>query len=172
MKTNQSRAHTLITQADDLRERGKLDEAIATYREVIRLVPAFGTLNLVVGDMLFKLQRPAEAADAYRTVLDIVPEHDQAWSSLGQCQLMLGQYADALVSLEKAVQLNANDVEANYYLAMLYARQNETKKAVGCLRQALQLRPQWESQARNDKILVALVDDALSVKKSWQFWKR
>jgi protein O-GlcNAc transferase len=172
MKTNQSRAHALITQADDLHQRGKLDEAITTYREAIRLVPAFGTLNLVIGDMLFKLQRPAEAAETYRAVLDIVPEHDQAWSRLGKCQLSLGQYSDALTSLEKALMHNTNDVEANYYLAMLYARQNEPKKAVGCLHRALHLRPQWEDQARNDKILSPLVDEAVLVKKSWQFWKR
>jgi hypothetical protein len=50
MKTNQHRAHALITQADELRERGKFDEAIAAYREAIRLVPGFASLNLVVGD--------------------------------------------------------------------------------------------------------------------------
>ena len=172
MKTNQARAHALITQADDLRERGKLDEAIAAYREAIRLVPAFGTLNLVVGDMLFKLQHPAEAADAYRAVLDIAPEHNQAWSSLGQCQLLLGHYEDAFVSLERAIEITPNDVEANYYLAILYMRRDEQKKAASCLRRALQLRPQWEAQGRNDKILSPLVDDALLAKKSWQFWKR
>lgn len=170
MKTNQARAHALITQADDLRQRGKLDEAITLYRDAIRLVPAFGTLHLIVGDMLFQLQRPAEAADAYRALLDLAPEQD-AWSRLGQAQLLLGQHADALVSLEQAVQINANDVEANYYLAILYARQNDPKKAVKHLHQALHLRPQWETQARNDKILSPLVDTALH-KKSWLFWKR
>ena len=91
MKTNQARAHALITQADDLRQRGKLSDAIAAYREAIRLVPAFGTLNLVVGDMLLQTQRPAEAAEAFQTVLDLMPNHEQAWSRLGQCQLLLGQ---------------------------------------------------------------------------------
>ena len=172
MKTNQHRAHTLITQADDLRERGKLDEAISAYREAIRLVPAFGTLNLVVGDMLFKLQRPAEAAEAYRAVLGIVPDHERAWSSLGQCQLLLGQYEEAFTSFEKALEIAPNDVEANYYLAILYVRRDDRKKAVSCLRRALQLRPQWETQARNDKMLGGLVDEVLPTKKSWEFWKR
>jgi tetratricopeptide (TPR) repeat protein len=172
MKTNQARAHTLITQADDFREQGKLAEAIAAYREAIRLVPAFGTLNLVVGDMLLQLQHPAEAAEAYRAVLDVVPEHEQAWSRLGKCQLQLGQYEEAFASLEKASELDPNDVEANYYLAILYVRRGEQKKAVGCLHQALQLRPQWETQARNDKLLGPLVDEAQSARKSWQFWKR
>ncbi len=170
MKTNQARAHALITQADDLRQRGKFDDAIGLYREAIRLVPAFGTLNLVVGDLLFKLQRPAEAADAYRALLELAPD-PAAWSRLGQCQLLLGQTADALGSLEQAVQLNANDVEANYYLAILTMRQNQQKKAVEYLHKALHLRPQWETQARNDKILSPLVDTALH-KKGWQFWKR
>lgn len=172
MKSNQDRAHALITQADDLRQRGKLAEAITAYREAIRLVPAYGTLNLVVGDVLFQLQRPVEAADAYRTLLNTAPEHDQAWSRLGQCQLLLGQHAEALTSLEKAVQANANDVEANYYLAILYARQNESKKAINCLQTALRHRPQWEAQARKDKVLSPLVDEALSTRPRWQFWKR
>ncbi|NUM43504.1 MAG: tetratricopeptide repeat protein, partial [Anaerolineales bacterium] len=112
MKTHQARAHALITQADDLRQRGKLEEALAAYREAIRLVPAFGTLNLVIGEMLFQHQRPAEAATAFRAVLALVPEHDQAWSRLGQCQLLQGQTEDAFVSFEKALALNRNDVEA------------------------------------------------------------
>ena len=170
MKTNQARAHTLITRADDLRERGRLDEAITAYREAIRLVPAFGTLHLVIGDLLFKLQRPAEAAEAYQAMLEMVPDHEQAWSSLGQCQLLLGQYETAFTSLEKALSLNANDGEAIYYLALLSAR-TQSKKAVPYLKKALQLRPQWETQARNDKLLAPLVDEALK-KKGWQFWKR
>jgi tetratricopeptide (TPR) repeat protein len=172
MKTNQARAHALITQADDLRQRGKLEEAISAYREAIRLVPAFRTLNLVVGDMLLKLQRPAEAAEAFRAILDAFPEHEGAWSRLGQCQLLLGHYEDAFVSLEKAVEIAPNDVEANYYLAILYMRRDEQKKAVRCLRRALQLRPQWEAQAREDKVLSPIVDETLSTKKRWQFWKR
>jgi len=171
MKTNQARAHALITQADDLRQQRKLEEAIVLYREAIRLVPAFGTLNLIVGDMLFKLQRPAEAAEAFQVVIDLVPNHEQAWSSLGQCQLLLNQTDQALGSLEKALTINPNDVEANYYLAILYKRKGDQKKALGCLRQALQARPQWETQARNDKVLSPLVDDALA-KKGWAFWKR
>jgi protein O-GlcNAc transferase len=172
MKTNQARAHAHITQADDLHQQGKLDEAISAYREAIRLVPAFGTLNLVVGDMLLKLQRPTEAAEAFRSVLDIIPEHEGAWSRLGQCQLLLGQREDALVSLESALGIDPHDIEANYYLAMLYAHRDERKKAIHCLRRALQLRPEWETQARADKLLSGLVDDVVQKKKNWQFWKR
>ncbi|GAB4580426.1 MAG: hypothetical protein Fur0022_31670 [Anaerolineales bacterium] len=171
MKTNQARAHTLITQADDLRQRGKLDEAIAAYREAIRLVPAFGTLNLMIGEMLFTLQRPAEAAEAYHALLALAPNHEQAWERLGECQLLLGQLEEAFVSFEKALAFAPQNVEANYYLALLYARRGETQKATACLRQALRLRPQWETQARNDKHLGPLVGDALA-KKPWTFWKR
>lgn len=172
MKTNQARAHTLITQADDLRQRGKIDEAIAAYREAIRLVPAFGTLNLVVGDLLFQRQRPAEAAEAYQAVLDITPEHEQAWSSLGQCQLLLSQREEAMISLQKAYALNPKEVEANYYLAMLYAHRGEQKKAREHLRRALQLRPAWEAQAREDRLLRGMVDAVISKKKGWMFWKK
>ncbi|HNB54866.1 MAG TPA: tetratricopeptide repeat protein [Anaerolineales bacterium] len=172
MKTNQARAHALITQADDLRQRGKLDDAIVAYREAIRLVPAFGTLNLVIGDMLFQRQRPAEAAEAFQTVLELMPNHDQAWSRLGQCQLLLGQPEAAFGAFEKALAISSNDVEANYYLAILYMRRGEQKKSIPHLRQALRLRPEWETQARKDKFLSPLVDEALPSKKGWAFWKR
>lgn len=172
MKTNQSRAHALITQADELRQRGKLDEAIAAYREAIRLVPAFGTLNLVIGDMLLQCQRPAEAAEAFQMLLDLAPNQEQGWSRLGKCQLLLGQPDEAAVSFEKALAAQPNDVDANYYLAILYARRGAQKKAVPCLRRALELRPQWEAQARQDKYLSPWVDEALPAKKGWAFWKR
>lgn len=172
MKTNQARAHALITQADDLRQRGKLSDAIAAYREAIRLVPAFGTLNLVIGDMLLQTQRLAEAAEAFQTLVDLIPNHEQAWSRLGQCQLLLGQPEAAFGSFERGLAISPNDIEANYYLAILYTRRGEQKKAVAHLHKALQLRPQWEAQARQDKFLGPLVDDALPSKKGWAFWKR
>lgn len=172
MKTNQARAHALITHADDLRQRGKLDEAIAAYQEAIRLVPAFGTLNLVVGDLYFQRQRPAEAAEAYRALLELIPTHEQALSHLGKCQLLLGQYDEALTAFEKALATQPNEVEANYYLAILHQRRGETKKAAACLRLALKLHPQWEPQARQDKYLAPLVDEALPTRHRWAFWKR
>lgn len=172
MKTNQHRAHALITQADDFRQRGRLDDAIAAYREAIRLVPAFGALNLVVGDLLFTLQRCAEAAEAYRAALDALPEEEHAWSRLGQCQLVLGQYEDAQNSLEKVLALNPNNAEANYYLAVMSAHNGDSRKAARHLRRALHLRPQWEAQARAEKRLSGLVDQAAPKNPRWMFWRK
>jgi tetratricopeptide (TPR) repeat protein len=178
MKTQQEKANELIARGNDQRESGKLDLAIEAYQEAIRLVPAYGSLNLVLGDMLFERQRYEQAADAYQATLEHLPSHDQAWTGLGQCQLLLEAPEAALESFQHALEANPRNGEASYYAAMLYVLNGDRKKAASHLTTALQEKPTWEENARQDALLKDLFDESRSLsnfsagKRWWQFWKK
>jgi len=178
MKSQQERANELITKGNELRSQGRLDPAIDAYREAIRLIPAYESLNLVLADMLFERKEFKEAGEAYRKTLEFAPEQEKAWAGLGQCQMVLEQHDAAFESFTRALAINPQNGESNYYLAMLHVLKGERKKAGDHLARALREKPSWEENAREDPLLKALFDESKSLaardgeKKWWQFWKR
>ena len=177
MKNHQQRANALIAKGTQLRNEGRLREAIEAYRKAVALVPAYGSFHFVIGDMLLQLERHQEAAEAYRAAVEFMPDHDQAWSRLGQCQLLLGAFEQARLSLEHALALNPQDGKAHYYLAMLDAKTEDHKSALAHLKTALKLLPHWETPAQQDPLLKRYFEDPayrakLRGKIRWRFWRR
>ena len=102
---NQERANELIEKANSYHSEGNKAAAVPLYQEAMELFPGYGMFNLVVGDSLRELGRPAEAADAYRALVELEPEHDQAWQSLGEVAHELGDEKAAKLALTKAEAL-------------------------------------------------------------------
>ena len=177
MKTHQDRANNLILQANAARENGMLDDAIQAYREAMKLVPAYTSFNLLIGDMLLGEKRYREAADAYRQTVLEIPEHDQAWVGLGQCRLLLEEHDEAIEAFRSGLAANKVNPDAHYYLALLLSMREETKEAETHLLSALQLRPAWEEQARQEASLNAVFENSRRLanlrreKKWWEVWK-
>jgi tetratricopeptide (TPR) repeat protein len=175
MKTQQERANELIARGNDLRARGKLELACDAYREAIRLVPAYGSLAIVLGDMLFELQRYPAAADAYRTALEFMPGHDQAWTSLGKCLLLQDNRPAALDAFTRAIAANPNHGDAHYYGAMLLVLDGNRKQAAAWLQTALAHKPGWQPHARQDPLLNDLFNEFRTLAKRSEgkkWWRR
>jgi len=177
MKSHQERANALVHQANISREKGRIDEAIRTYREAIALVPAYASFHLVIADMLFEAKRYPEAADAYRETIQAVPNHAQAWVGLGQCSLLTDHHDEAGEAFRHALAADQANPEANYYLALLLGMRGEFKEAESLLLTALTLRPAWETQARREASLKPVFENSRRLsrlgtdKKWWEVWK-
>lgn len=172
MDERQQRANALIAQAGQHQQAHENDEAIRLYREAIALmadVPPYVSYNLVLGDLLFQLQRYREAAECYRQLVDAFPEHDQGWSGLGQALALLGEEREALQAFEQCVVLVSDDAPAWYHGAVLHARRGDDATAAQWLRRALKLQPAWRERAASEPVLAAHL--AAAGKKWWQFWK-
>ncbi len=178
MKSHQEKANERIARGNELRAAGMHDRAIEAYREALHLVPAYGSLNLVLGDMLLEQQRYEEAAEAYQATLEHLPDHDQALAGLGQCQLVLEQHEAALETFNRALEANPRNGQAAYYGAMLYVLNGDRKKAADYLAGALQRSPSWEENARQDPLLKGLFEESASLsrlgagRRWWQFWRK
>lgn len=177
MKTFQERANELIQKGNSAHAQGQTETAIQAYREAIELVPAYASLHLVIGDLRFDEGRYDEAADSFEALVAFDPDHDQAWASLGQCRLMRDDLDGAGEAFDAALAARSDNVEANYYGAILAARAGDQRSAANRLFLALTQRPAWEARAREEPLLEPLFETSRKLarlgreKRWWEIWK-
>ena len=150
---SQPTANGLIAQANSFYEAGDLETAVPLYQQAINIYPAYMSYKLVVGDALFALKRPSDALVAYQELVEFMPEHDQGWTGVGRCQMLLGDLSAAADAFTKAIRLNPEDAVAHYNLAMVQAKQNKRTAARASLNRALALRPEWQAHVQQDAFL-------------------
>jgi tetratricopeptide (TPR) repeat protein len=153
MNPQQSQANAFIRTAQELQTQNRYEEAIAAYEKAIDLFPIYRSYKFLIGDLYFRLQNYTAAAQAYWAVLEDTPEHAQAWSSLGQCLLLLKQVSKAVEAFDHAVEIDEQLVEAWYYGALAYSYLDQPQETKKRLQRALQLRPDWEPLARQEPLL-------------------
>jgi tetratricopeptide (TPR) repeat protein len=88
------------------------------------------------GTTAFRANQFAEAAKAFRRVVDAVPKNPQANYLLGASFMAQGQYKKAKKPLEAAVRYDGKMIEARRDLAITYAKLGDAAKA-GEQREAL-----------------------------------
>jgi tetratricopeptide (TPR) repeat protein len=88
------------------------------------------------GTTAFRANQFAEAAKAFRRVVDAIPENPQANYLLGASYMAQGLYKKAKKPLETAVKYDGKLIEARRDLAITYAKQGDAAKA-GEQREAL-----------------------------------
>ena len=117
----------LSKQANAAREAGRLEEAIALYRNALRLKPEWTEGRWYLGTSYYELDRYADAAAAFKRLIASVPSHGAAWGFRGLCEFQLRQYEPALVSLMKARELGIDPAQelasvVRYHTAILMTR--------------------------------------------------
>jgi tetratricopeptide (TPR) repeat protein len=91
---------------------GRLDEAIAAYREAIRLNPSYDTAYYNMGIALMSKGLREEAMAAYRQVLHLKPDNVDALVNLGAALAQSGDLPGAIEHFKKALSLQPDLLEA------------------------------------------------------------
>lgn len=102
---------------------GKLDEALAAFNEVLRLVPGDPQALAQTGSVLLALQRLDEAQANLERSLSILPKNDFALTELARVHALRDDLPGAVDLLQKAVQANPTAPEPHYFLAGIYLAQ-------------------------------------------------
>ena len=101
--------------AIQLHKAGKVSQAIAAYKEFLRLAqaaklpaqasyPAYGNMAL-----LYAAQNNRRAeADTLRQMLKVEPKNAATWAKLSNADMSLGRAAEARTEAEKALQLSSD----------------------------------------------------------------
>lgn len=84
---------------------------------------------------------PRAAIPLFRRVVELEPEHKQAWSDLGLAQLRLGQFDDAVTSFRKQIGVNPYDEHAYDYLGVALQQQSKYDEAAQTFRKQLSVNP-------------------------------
>ena len=126
------------------------DEAIAHYREALRLLPTSAEAHNNLGNALFQLGRPQEAIPHYQESLRIKPGVAGVHSNLGIALGLLGNVPEAVPHFQEAVRLTPTSAEAHNNLGHALALQGRLAEAVVHYEEAVRLNP--DNQTARDNL--------------------
>jgi len=139
---NSARAHQMM--AHELAREAHSDEAIANYREALKIDPNASGLHFELAEMLNNSATPAgrqEAAKEYQAALALDPHDEKAECKLGDLAALQGDQKSAAEDYERALQMAPNDPEAMIGLAKTSMTMDQPDKALPLLEQAVKLDP-------------------------------
>jgi tetratricopeptide (TPR) repeat protein len=130
--------------ARELAKQGNTAQAIADYREAIRINPRLPGVHTELGDLLFhsqddKLQ--ASAASEFQAALDANPRDEKAELAMGVLAARRGDEKAAYTADTRALQLDPNDSDACTELAKVLIQMDKKDDARQLLERAIQIDP-------------------------------
>jgi len=108
---------------------GRQDEAIAQYREGLRLKPDDARTWAKLGNALGEQGKLAEAVDAYRAALRHEPTDEKTHNNLARVLLRVGDLPGAIAHLQEAVRLDPSYALGRLNLAKLLANAGRLAEA-------------------------------------------
>ena len=107
--------HNLLGAA--LAARGRSAEAIAEFREAVRLSPDHGDARYYLATILLESGQYADAADQFRAVLRLMPNSVKAYNNLGVALASQGKLDEAVDQFQHALALDPEFPDARRNLA-------------------------------------------------------
>ena len=132
-----------------LKDQGKLDEAVDTYRKALAFKPDYAEAHYNLGTALQAQGRLDEAVQSYYKALSFKPGFAEAHSNLGNALRAQGKLDEAVAGYRKALSFRPDLAEGHYNLGIALLAQGKADAAVASLHKALALKPN-DAEARND----------------------
>ncbi|MHC4579722.1 MAG: tetratricopeptide repeat protein, partial [Planctomycetota bacterium] len=139
LKPNARAFHGL---AHALGGNGLLDEAIASYREAIRLDPEDGRVRACLGGALLGKGLPDEAVASYRDAIRLDPAHAPSHVNLGCALSDKGLHDEAIASVREGIRLDPKNADAHNNLGHFLYVKGLLEDAIASYREAIRLDPQ------------------------------
>ena len=106
-----------LAEAQALRDRGHIDEAIARYQQAITDDPKRLAVRAALGELLLQVHRDDDAIDVFRAALERNPTYPQALYDLAFALRARDRQAEAVDAYQRYIKLRPNDPDAYYGLA-------------------------------------------------------
>jgi tetratricopeptide (TPR) repeat protein len=102
-------------------ERGQHKQAVARFRETLRLQPEFGPAHLLLGVSLLALGKSAEAARELKIAEKLMPAESQVHLQLARAYDELGDHFASIDQYQQLTRVAPQDPEYVYLLARSWA---------------------------------------------------
>jgi Flp pilus assembly protein TadD len=122
-------------------EQGKLDEAIAHFREAIRINPNYLDAHYNLGVNLAKQGKYEEAMDHYKEAFRIAPHDAETHNKVGILLAREGKQREAIDHFAEALRSRPGFAAARCNLGLALAELGEYQKAIPHFAEALRLDP-------------------------------
>ncbi len=139
--TNNDLAHYAF--ANDLYEKGRLDEAIAHYHEALRIRPDYVEAHYNLGTALYSKGSLDEAIAQFQQALQIKPRYEEAQNNLGIALLQKGNLDEAITHFQEALQIKPGSASPQLNLGIAFFRKGNMDEAIVNFQKALQIKPDY-----------------------------
>jgi tetratricopeptide (TPR) repeat protein len=133
---------------------GKLDEAVASFREALALNPRAASTHKNLAVALREQGKLSDAVVHYAEAARLEPESAAAHYDLGRALFDAGRHEDAVASLQAAIRLNAELWQAHHDLGRCLAKLGKKKEAIAAYEEAIQIKPDSADAHNNLGILL------------------
>ncbi len=146
--TQNHRAHAGL--ADVLARQGRTDEAIAEYREALRILPAQAEWRNSLGVLYVKKGMVMEAMGQFAIATRLQPGLADAHNNLGAMLARAGRTKEAIAAYEQAIRLRPSNGLAHHNRSLALTQEGRLDEALRESLEALKLEPSnadWHYQA-------------------------
>ena len=124
-----------------LAESGKIEEAMAHYREALRITPDYPGAHNNTGSALVKQGKLDEAISEYEAALKSEPNYAAAHRNLASVLIRKGRFDEALVHLDATLRLEPENAMARLNVGQIELSRGKSSEGIASLREAIRLRP-------------------------------
>lgn len=135
------RADAQVSLATALFNDGRIDEAIAHYRQALEITPDDAEVHNNLGAALLRAAEIPEAIAQCERALQLNPDYADAHNNLGNGLLVAGRAKEAIAHFERALQLNPEDAGAQNNLGSALLGTGKIQEALVHGERAVQLNP-------------------------------
>lgn len=147
-------ADFLFVSAEIARHQGRMDEALAFYRQCLASSPQSAEAKNGIGLVLMARDDAVGAAEVFAEALAMAPTRSDYSNNMGYALMAAGRYAEAVPHLERCIQL---EPQANHAVNNLAICKGFTGDADGAL--ALLLQYKSPAEAYNNMGVIFLIQD-------------
>jgi tetratricopeptide (TPR) repeat protein len=122
-------------------EKGQLDEAIAQFREALRINPKYSGAKRNIGIVLLKQGKIDESIKVLTEVVNSKGDQSKAHNYLGLAYAKKGEFDTAIQHYKEAIRLKPDYIEAIANLGIALKEQGQITEAIKEWEKALSLKP-------------------------------
>ncbi|MEO1602217.1 MAG: tetratricopeptide repeat protein [Pseudomonadota bacterium] len=139
----------VLKQAMVLHQAGRLQEAVAHYRQVLKSHPNSAPVLTYCGAALLDLKQSFEAQQMLAAAVAADPKNADAHAYLGNAHQMAGRLEQAAQSYAAALEIQPNNAALQNNLGVLLQKRGCCEAAIGHFQKAVTLQPRY-AQALNN----------------------
>ena len=133
----------------ELVRKGRIEEAISQYREVIRLKPDYALAHNNLGYALLRTGQLDEAISQYQEAIRLKPDYALAHNNLGNALYRKGRDNEAISQYQEVIRLKPDYADAHNDLGLALYRKGRTAEAINQFQEALRLKPDHAAARKN-----------------------
>ncbi len=132
-----------------LAKEGQFTEAVAAYRQAIRLEPDYPQAYYEMGLAYAGLNQYPDAVKAFKEAARLQPEMGLIYENLGVVYIKMGQWREARDALAEAIRLHPDSPEAHYNLGLANGKLTRDQEARAQFAEAVRLAPDMAKAHKN-----------------------